>query len=204
MKIDKIISSVSKEGLVLEKLQHSIMPISEQELLNSIKLKYNIDVSRYLDTTLKNLIKAGYDIRTLYSNRRRALFLSRTGEQKPYFKKMGTLILPALITSDWHMGSYSFSEIAYNRLIDDLKEYKVKSIVHLGDLLQGLGIYKTELRDLAITDIDSQVDFAVNHMERIPKNIDIHLCLGGHEEVLKGKHQVGFDALRLVASSLPN
>jgi predicted phosphodiesterase len=130
--------------------------------------------------------------------------MNRTGKLKPYFNIMGNIDMPILFTSDWHMGSLSFSELAYDKLIEDLDKYKIKNVVHLGDLLQGLGVYSKELKDLAIHDIDAQVDYATRQLEKISKKVGIHICIGGHEEVLKGKQKVGFDALRQLSTVLPN
>jgi len=192
--------------IVLNILQKRNLPINEEDLLIEIRDYTGTEVTTHaLTRATDELKRKGYDINEITSKNETQYTLVRTGKHSgPIFRASGHITLPILLTGDFHMGSKAFSELAWKELLKDIKKYKIKHILILGDLLQGLKVYSKELRDLASVDIDAQVKLAEDYLKMIPKNIKMHCVMGNHEECLKGQRQVGFDALKYLASRISN
>ncbi len=58
---------------------------------------------------------------------------------------------------------------------------KIKYIVLAGDLVEGVGIYPGQEKDLAIMDIKEQYDEFTRYLKEIPSNIQIFICPGNHD-----------------------
>ncbi len=95
-----------------------------------------------------------------------------------------------LFLSDIHVGSKLFVEDAFEKFIKwingDIQEYSdiaklVKFIVLNGDLIDGIGVYPDQEKELAITDLKGQYDKLYSFLDRIPKNIKIILSQGNHD-----------------------
>lgn len=93
---------------------------------------------------------------------------------------------------DPHFGSKHFLEEEFNEFIDWLNQRKgsteqkemaskVKYLVVIGDLVEGLGIYPGQEEDLEIKDIKQQYDLFTEFLKRIPPYITIVLCPGNHD-----------------------
>jgi len=100
--------------------------------------------------------------------------------------------------------SRGFSEQAFYELVDNIREENIRDLIIAGDLLQGLGVYRTEREDLTKYSIDEQVEEAIDYLREIPSKVRIHTIMGGHEQKIKGVHMVGFDALEAIARRLKN
>lgn len=200
MRINDIEVSTRKAEL-LSILQKQRFSISDK----LIKTNLTEDTSqRELERCINTLIEEGYDIQTIIKERTRFRQLVRYVEGPKYYRPMGRIEFPILLTADWHIGHKGWSELAFRELVKDIKAYKIKHLIHLGDLVQGLGVHSKELQDLSMNSIDEQVEATIDYLKEIPKKTNIHLTLGGHEEALKGKQKVGFDACKYIASALPN
>lgn len=200
MKLNDLELSTRKRELLslLEKQRFSISD-------KLIKSNLSRDATqRELERCISSLIEGGYDIQTIIKDRTKSRQLVRYVEGQKYYRPMGRIEFPILLTSDWHIGHKGWSELAFRQLVKDIKTYKVKHLIHLGDLIQGLGVHSKELQDLSMHSIDEQVEASIDYLKEIPKKTQIHLTLGSHEEALKGKQKVGFDAGKFVASALPN
>lgn len=195
--------TVSREEFLLPFLQSLEYPAKESILIKYLEKECNLKTSkRVLKETIDLLIKKGYDIRRIENKKEPLYFLSRTGEfDRPYFRIAGTIKLPFLLTGDWHVGSYGFSEIAFEKLLTDLDKYNIKTVIHTGDLVQCLRVYSKELKDLALCDTDSQVEATIDYLGEFPSKVSTHIVMGGHEETLKGQRQVGFDVLKYIANA---
>jgi DNA polymerase II small subunit len=99
-----------------------------------------------------------------------------------------------LITSDFHLGSKLFYENEFQKLIDWLnfknaspkeekKIEKIKYILIPGDLVDGIGIYPGQEKDLKIVDIYEQYEKLGEYLKQIPEYIDIVLTPGNHDAV---------------------
>ncbi len=97
----------------------------------------------------------------------------------------------ALFLSDIHVGSYLFLEREFESFIrwlnghGDRKDLssKVKYLFVAGDLVDGIGIYPGQEKELTIPDIYKQYDFLSLMLENVPEHIEIILGMGNHDAV---------------------
>jgi DNA polymerase II small subunit len=106
----------------------------------------------------------------------------------------------AVLTSDIHIGSTKFKKEAFKRFIlwlkgkygnQEMKEIagRVKYILVAGDIVDGVGIYPDQQKELTIKDIHKQYMFAMKYMEKIPNYIEIILSPGNHDASRKSLPQ---------------
>ncbi len=101
------------------------------------------------------------------------------------------------LLSDTHVGSYLFLEKEFNNFLEWLnlrgnkKEIaeKVKYLLIAGDLVDGIGIYPNQEKELSIPDIYKQYDFLATLLERVPDYIEIILTMGNHDAVRNAEPQ---------------
>ncbi len=100
-----------------------------------------------------------------------------------------------VFTSDIHLGSKVFFEKNFLRFIswlngnygsEEHKEIakKVKYLFIAGDLVEGVGIYPDQERDLAIQDIYEQYNKLTEYISMIKKDINI-IIIGGNHDALR-------------------
>ncbi|MBS7251922.1 MAG: hypothetical protein KIH08_15225, partial [Candidatus Freyarchaeota archaeon] len=85
----------------------------------------------------------------------------------------------ALLLSDLHIGSKSFQKETFEHLLHWLQGYhgdkeiikKLKYVIIAGDLVDGVGIYPNQEKELEETDIRKQYILAAQYIEQIPKHI---------------------------------
>ncbi len=96
----------------------------------------------------------------------------------------------ALFMSDVHIGSKLFAHDAMERFIKwlngEIDEYssiskQIKFIVISGDLVDGIGVYPDQEKELDIKSLEEQYDAFFRVIERIPKRIKILLSQGNHD-----------------------
>jgi len=98
----------------------------------------------------------------------------------------------AALLSDMHVGSKMFIEKVFRRFLSWLKgevgnEYlkeissHVKYIIIAGDIVDGVGIYPQQIRELEIDDIYKQYEAAARLIEEIPEYIEIVFIPGNHD-----------------------
>jgi DNA polymerase II small subunit len=103
----------------------------------------------------------------------------------------------AAFLSDIHVGSYLFLEKEFQSFIDWLNGRggrrevadRLKYIFIAGDLVDGIGIYPDQERELTIPDIDRQYDFLAMLLEEIPKHIHVVASVGNHDASRKAEPQ---------------
>src|SRR5665647_185688 len=106
----------------------------------------------------------------------------------------------AVLTSDIHIGSNKFQKEAFKRFIlwlkgkhgnEEMKEIasKVKYLLIAGDIVDGVGIYPNQERELVIRDVHKQYDFAAKYLEKIPEYIEIIISPGNHDASRKSLPQ---------------
>lgn len=94
--------------------------------------------------------------------------------------------------SDVHIGSLTFLEDAFNRFIDWINcEYgnenqrkiaeDVKYLVIGGDIVDGIGVYPNQEKELAIKDITEQYNEAARFLGKIRSDIKIIIAPGNHD-----------------------
>ena len=98
----------------------------------------------------------------------------------------------AAFTSDLHVGSNKFLSTAFNRFIGWLKgsegnnhqkevASRVKYLIIAGDVVDGVGVYQGQERELAYSDIYEQYSIASKLIEEIPEYIEIIIIPGNHD-----------------------
>ncbi|MEM3383568.1 MAG: DNA-directed DNA polymerase II small subunit [Nitrososphaerales archaeon] len=100
-------------------------------------------------------------------------------------------VVYAIFTSDLHIGSKAFLLDAFNRFVlwlkgglgDDLIVRRLKYIIIGGDLVDGIGIYPDQDKELEETNIYEQCKRASYLLDKIPKHIQIFIIPGNHDPV---------------------
>jgi len=92
----------------------------------------------------------------------------------------------AVFLSDLHIGSMYFMEKELNDFISWLTSSdpiarKIRFILICGDLVDGVGIYPGQDKELVLVDVRDQLKKAVEILEKIPKHIKIFVASGNHD-----------------------
>jgi DNA polymerase II small subunit len=98
----------------------------------------------------------------------------------------------AVLTSDMHVGSTKFQRESYNRFIlwlngkygnDKMREIAghVKYVLIAGDVVDGIGIYPNQMKELATKDIYEQYRLAGKYIEEIPDYVEVVVIPGNHD-----------------------
>jgi DNA polymerase II small subunit len=103
----------------------------------------------------------------------------------------------ALFLSDLHVGSKSFLSDAWGLLIDfahgrgpSAEEARgIEFVVIAGDLVDGIGIYPRQERDLAIADILEQYTELGRRLQELPSRMTIVVIPGNHDAVSPAEPQ---------------
>ncbi len=114
--------------------------------------------------------------------------------------KSGTESYVALI-SDLHVGSKYFMEKEFNDFLvwlssDDDFVRKIKFICIAGDIVDGIGIYPNQDRDLIDININSQMSYAAALLQKIPKRMHVFLIPGNHDPGRRALPQSALTNLR--------
>ncbi|MGQ9459965.1 MAG: DNA-directed DNA polymerase II small subunit [Candidatus Bathyarchaeaceae archaeon] len=106
----------------------------------------------------------------------------------------------AALISDLHVGSKMFMEEEFNRFVLWLNgkfgneamrnmASHVKYVVMAGDLVDGIGVYPGQMRELAIKDIYEQYRAASKFIQQIPDYIELIIIPGNHDAVRRALPQ---------------
>lgn len=106
----------------------------------------------------------------------------------------------AVLTSDMHVGSTKFNREAFNRFIlwlngkygnARMKEIAghVKYLLVAGDLVDGIGIYPNQVKELVIKDVHKQYRLAAKLIEQIPDYVEVIVSPGNHDASRKALPQ---------------
>jgi DNA polymerase II small subunit len=106
----------------------------------------------------------------------------------------------AVLTSDMHVGSTKFQREAFNRFIlwlngkygnDRMKEIagQVKYVLIAGDIVDGVGVYPNQVKELVIKDVNKQYRLASKLIEQIPDYVEIVITPGNHDAPRKALPQ---------------
>ncbi len=98
----------------------------------------------------------------------------------------------AALTSDLHVGSKNFLEVPFKKFLKWLcgrignskqREIagRVKYLVIAGDVVDGIGIYPNQERELAVLDITEQYSLAARLLEEVPDYIEVIVIPGNHD-----------------------
>jgi len=117
------------------------------------------------------------------------LYLPDIPEHRPH--RSAEPVLAALL-SDIHIGSKTFLREEFTRLILWLNgkigtsaqreiASRIKYVVIAGDLVDGVGVYPDQDRELAIPDVYAQYKVAAQFVEQIPDYIEVIFIPGNHD-----------------------
>jgi DNA polymerase II small subunit len=106
--------------------------------------------------------------------------------------------------SDLHIGSDLFAKKEFERFVEWINlrhgtedqieiARKVKYIVIPGDLIEGVGIYPGQEKDLLIKDVYKQYEEVAKYFESLRKDVKIIICAGNHEALRLAEPQPPID-----------
>ncbi|MEM3536139.1 MAG: DNA-directed DNA polymerase II small subunit [Candidatus Bathyarchaeia archaeon] len=132
--------------------------------------------------------------------------------QKPAHK--ASIPVYAVLTSDLHIGSTKFQREAFNRFISwlngkygDQKMQEiashVKYVLIAGDIVDGIGVYPRQSKELEIKDVYGQYKHAAQYLEQIPDYIEVVIIPGNHDAPRKALPQppISNDFLKAIQES---
>lgn len=97
----------------------------------------------------------------------------------------------AVFISDIHVGSKTFLEGAWLKFIDWLDD-DINYLVIAGDVVDGIGIFPGQDKELDILDVYEQYEKAAQYLNSIPKHIKIIISPGNHDAVRQAEPQPRF------------
>jgi DNA polymerase II small subunit len=106
----------------------------------------------------------------------------------------------AVLTSDIHIGSNKFNKEALKRFVqwlrgqygtEEMREIAshVKYCLVAGDLVDGVGVFPGQLKELNVHDVHSQYKYVSKILSRIPEHIEIVVSPGNHDAPRKALPQ---------------
>jgi DNA polymerase II small subunit len=105
----------------------------------------------------------------------------------------------AAFISDLHIGSQMFLEGLFRRFVSWLRgegkegerelAERVRYLFIAGDIVDGIGIYPSQEKELAIPDIFKQYEYAAELLSQIPERITVVICPGNHDAVRAAEPQ---------------
>jgi DNA polymerase II small subunit len=106
----------------------------------------------------------------------------------------------AVLTSDMHVGSVKFQEKIFNRFVlwlsgkygnEEIREIAshVKYVLIAGDIVDGIGVYPNQVKELAIKDVYGQYRLAAKFISKIPDYIEVIIIPGNHDTPRKALPQ---------------
>lgn len=107
----------------------------------------------------------------------------------------------AVLTSDMHVGSSKFTREAFTRFIlwlngkygnHEMRQHAshVKYVLIAGDIVDGVGIYPNQMKELAVKDVHKQYRLASKYLEQIPDYIEVVVTPGNHDASRKALPQL--------------
>ncbi|HEY9245408.1 MAG TPA: DNA-directed DNA polymerase II small subunit, partial [Candidatus Methanoperedens sp.] len=97
----------------------------------------------------------------------------------------------AVFISDIHIGSKTFLEDAWLKFVQWLGD-DIDYLVIAGDVVDGIGVFPNQDRELAILDIYEQYEKAAEYLNAIPAHIKIIISPGNHDAVRQAEPQPRF------------
>lgn len=92
----------------------------------------------------------------------------------------------AVLISDMHVGSKYFMEQEFLRFLDWLSSddeiaRKTRFLCIGGDVIEGIGIFPNQDKEILMTDVASQMSYATRLLSKIPKHIKTFIIPGNHD-----------------------
>jgi DNA polymerase II small subunit len=190
-------------GMVTEKReakQQTILAIEDLQASATILITHNApeELHRKAQTLLPDQVVCIAVVKT-----RTNLFLAEDiifpeVGQKP--QRRASEPVYAVLTSDMHVGSTKFNKAAFKRFTlwlngqygnDKTKEIAghVKYVLVAGDIVDGVGVYPNQVKELLIRDVHKQYRFASKLLEQIPDYVEVIISPGNHDAPRKALPQ---------------
>ena len=92
----------------------------------------------------------------------------------------------AVLISDLHVGSKYFMEKEFESFVLWLSSLdpvarKVRFVLVCGDIIDGVGIFPNQDKELLLMDVDQQMEKAAQLLDKIPKHIKVFIIPGNHD-----------------------
>ncbi len=97
----------------------------------------------------------------------------------------------AVFISDIHVGSKTFLEDAWLKFVDWLGD-DINYLIIAGDVVDGIGVFPNQDKELAILDIYEQYEKAAEYLNAVPENIRVVISPGNHDAVRQAEPQPRF------------
>jgi DNA polymerase II small subunit len=125
------------------------------------------------------------------------IILPEVGQKQQ--RKAGIPVYAAL-TSDMHVGSTKFQRDSFSRFIlwlngkygnAQMREIAghVKYVLIAGDIVDGVGIYPNQVKELAVRDLYKQYRLAAEYIQQIPDYVQVLIIPGNHDAPRKALPQ---------------
>ena len=105
--------------------------------------------------------------------------------------------ISAAFISDLHLGSKTFLEPQWHKMIDWFKEdplaQTIRYLVISGDGVDGVGIYPGQEKELNISDLFNQYSRLGEMLQELPEWVDVLLLPGNHDAVRPAEPQPALD-----------
>lgn len=103
----------------------------------------------------------------------------------------------AVFLSDLHVGSKFFMENEFDEFVSWLSSpdpiaRKIRFIVIAGDIMDGIGIYPNQEKELVFQTVESQLQKLYQVLEKVPQDIKIFLVPGNHDPGRRALPQPAF------------
>ncbi|MBP2134361.1 DNA polymerase II small subunit [Methanomicrobium sp. W14] len=89
----------------------------------------------------------------------------------------------AVFISDVHVGSNTFLSEQWERFSDWLHTCDAKYLLIAGDLVDGIGIYPDQDKELTVPNIYKQYEIFAKMLSKLPENLDIIISPGNHDAI---------------------
>ena len=192
--------------LVLTTLQKSKVPIDINYLSEMVSVK-QIGADRdSVKEAIRTLTLEGYDIKKITHGKNELYSLVRYSsvtDESLLYRMHGEIETPFILTSDWHVGSKGFYKMAFNQMVKDISTYDVTAVCVAGDIIQGRGVYSTELSELQMPALGDQIGYTIELLNELG-DVDVHVISGNHEEKVQGSVYIGLDPIKLISNACSN
>ncbi len=98
----------------------------------------------------------------------------------------------AVFISDIHAGSKNFLEDKFSEFVSWMNTEAARKVRYLfvaGDIIDGIGVYKGQQRDLSITDVEKQYEKFAEMISKVPRRIKIFIGPGNHDVTREAEPQ---------------
>ena len=97
----------------------------------------------------------------------------------------------AVFISDVHVGSDTFLQKEWDKFTDWLCNCGAQYLLIAGDLVDGIGIYPDQDKELTVPNIYAQYEIFAKMLEKLPKDMSIIISPGNHDAIRGSEPQPG-------------